>query len=294
MEKLSFIASDNRQYNISRVLSLIKSDVVALIKGANNIVIKPSVMVGDLAIASTHADALEALLAFISPYASKQIILAEGSAKGNTLDAFRNYEFFKIQDRYDFAIVDLNQDEMADLEIDSSHSIKISQTILNADLIISICPPRSDNVLKYSGVVKNIFEGSLARKPMALKNKITSGFKKNHWSLDTTFNSNILSESAPLLSQKFPKVLSILDGYTTLHSLGNIYDGKIASTHWAIASTNPIFSDYLACLILQIDITKISYLFSLLPDDINDQIVLGDDWHKHQLKINLPDYPSNL
>lgn len=289
--KISFISSDDRKYNISRVLSLIKSDIVSSLQNSKNVVIKVSCIISDNQMASTHADALAALLEFISPYCNNQVVLAEGSYRGNTLDSFKNYGYFKTQDAYDLAIVDLNNDDFIELpNLDSDNNLtrfKLARTIAEADYVISICPPRVDNTTIFAGATKNIFEGSCPKPSHSIASKMVQSLQKRA-QIDAFSDIAYSSNEFTRLYKTLPKILSILDGYATLQGESSFTEGELASTHWAIASTNSVLSDFLACQLLNLDVDKIGYLKSLVDFDIYNQIVLGDNWKNHISKIKYP------
>ena len=111
MSKISFIKSDDRQYNIERSLSLIKGEIMKGLKRAQNVVVKPNCVVDNNKLATTNVDALDAVLEFIRPYVKGQIILAEGTGFGQTMTAFKNYGYLDLQEKYDFEIIDLNNDD---------------------------------------------------------------------------------------------------------------------------------------------------------------------------------------
>jgi len=289
MAKLSYISSDDRKYNMGRVLSLIKSDVLGQIQNSTNIVVKPSCMSDNLQLASTHADALEALFEFISPYAKNQIILADGCSKGDTMNAFRNYGYFKVQDSFDFAIVDLNKDEIVDFpKSNASDSIKIAKTIAEADCIISICPPRTDNTVLYSGAVKNIFEGAVPKYRSTFSSRFSESFHRNTPPNDSQAQIDFASDSFAYAYNSLPYVLALIDGYSALQSEASIYEGEMVSSHWAIASTDAVFADYLSCQLLGIESSNVAYLDNLIDPDHKNQIIVGDDWKKRVIKIKTP------
>jgi len=180
MAKISFIQSNNRKYNISRALSLIKSEVISGIKNAKYVVIKPNRIVTDYQLATTHVEALDALLEYIYPYVKNQIVLAEGTGIGETVDAFKNYGYFSIQEKYGFAFTDLNKDEFETVELFDRNNKKwpaqVSKTILNSDYLISITPPKTHNEVVYTGAIKDVAVGSLLRPEGSFAARIASKF----------------------------------------------------------------------------------------------------------------------
>ena len=293
MSKISFIKSDDRRYNIERCLSLIKSEVISVLKDCQNVVIKPNCVVDNNKLAATSVEALDALLEFISPYVSSQIVLAEGTGIGDTMKAFTNYGYFSLQEKYDFAILDLNNDdfEMVNI-IDQNRKnvpIQASKTILNSDCLISITPPKTHNEVVFSGGIKNVVVGSLLRPSGSLPARLASRlglYKNSKTAIHQGYfaiNRNIFS-----LFNKIPLKLSIIDGFESMEGEGPI-DGDLVPSHWAIASSDPIAADFLACQLMGIDIADIGYLALLeqAEEDKSDYFVTGDDWKKSVKKFKM-------
>lgn len=293
MSKISFIKSDDRRYNIERCLSLIKSEVISVLKDCKNIVVKPNCVVDNNKLAATSVEALDALLEFISPHVSSQIILAEGTGIGDTMNAFTNYGYFALQEKYDFAILDLNNDDFEIVNIidrnERNIPIQASKTILNSDCLISITPPKTHNEVVFSGGIKNVVVGSLLRPSGSLPARLASRvglFKNSKLAIHQGYpaiNRNIFS-----LFSKIPLKLSVIDGFESMGGEGPI-EGDLVPSHWAIASSDPIAADFLACQLMGIDIADVGYL-SLLEqseEDKSDYFVTGDDWKKSVKKIKM-------
>lgn len=276
MSKLSFISSGDRKYVISRTLSLIKSDVVTAIKDRQRVVIKPYCYYSSDQLSSTHVDALEAVLEFIAPYVSKQIVLAEGTTVGKTLDAFRNYDYFKLQDIYDFAIVDLNDDAEERIDFDNGFSLKVPETLLNADFIISLTPPRYDNRLLFAGAAVNILEPVFSLNNSIGKKLVQKFSIKKPSQPKAEFFDSV--ESKQIFS-KLQIGLSVIDAYSIKKG---VTSSHLNAPHWGASSTDYVSNDCLASQLLGVPIDKVDYLNALsesIPLDSN--VVVGDDWRNH-------------
>jgi uncharacterized protein (DUF362 family) len=293
MAKVAFIKSDDRKYNIARSLSLIKGEIIAGLKNAKCIVVKPNCIVEDFQLASTHVDALESLLEFISPYSKQQIIVAEGTGIGDTMTAFKNYKYFSLQERYGFAVVDLNTDETVPVDIFDKNGKKIqiqmAKTVKESDYLISICPPKTHDSVVYTGAIKNVAVGSLHRPSDTFSGGIVSrlGFRRNCKASIHQGYKYININIKTLAMNKIPN-LAILDGYTAMQADGPAHGGEMVPTHWAIASSDPLSADILACQLMGIDLSDVGYL-SLLADERKqvEPFVIGDDWRTNILKFKM-------
>jgi uncharacterized protein (DUF362 family) len=295
MIKTAFINSDDRIYSIDRCLSLMKTDIITGLRAAKNVVLKPNCVTDNNQSACTHVEALATILEFIRPHIKGQIVLAEGTGLGDTLRAFKNYHYFKLQDLYDLEIVDLNNDQYETMELIDKNGepleVEIASTLLASDYIISVSLPKAHDSVVYTGVIKNAAVGCLRRPNQAsqgiILNKIgqffggTPNFKAAIHQGPVAINENIVR-----IYKKLKIGLAVLDGFTIMQGNGPI-NGESIQGNFAIASTDPIVADWLACQYLGFDTKDIGYLSKLLTDYPPDFFITGDDWQKSKKSIKM-------
>lgn len=293
MSKVSFIKSDDRYYNVSRALSLIKGEIMTGLKNAKKVVVKPNCILDNFQLAATHVDALDALFEIITPYSKNQIILAEGTGVGDTMTAFKNYEYFSIQEKYGFAVVDLNTDESEKVSVfdrkGNLFDINMSKTILEADYLISICPPKTHDSVVYTGAIKNTAVGSLSRPIDTFSGGIVSrlNLHKNSKASIHQGYKYINENLKKLANIKMPD-LAVIDGFSSMQGNGPGKDGEMVPTHYAIASGDAISADLLASTLMGIGVDDIGYLSSLKSEhEIPEPFVIGDNWRENILKFKL-------
>jgi uncharacterized protein (DUF362 family) len=293
MSKISFIQSNDRKYNVTRALSLIKSEIIHGLKNAKNIVVKPNCVVTDYQLASTHVDVLEAVFGFIAPYAKNQIVLAEGSGIGETVDAFKNYNYFSIQEKYGFAFIDLNRDEFKTVDLIDRHGKKwgaqVSRTILDADYLISVAVPKTHNEVVYTGAIKNIAVGSLLRPEGSFAARIASRFgivRNNKAMIHQGYH--ILNQNIYTLAKKINISLAVIDGYEAMQGDGPGHGGELVPAHWAMASSDALSVDLTALKLMGIDSKNVGYL-SLLENDLktDEPFIIGDNWRESVKKFKM-------
>jgi len=293
MSKISFIKSDDRNYNVTRALSLIKSEIISGIKKANNIVIKPNCVVTDFQLAATHVETLDAILEFISPYAKNQIILAEGSGVGETVEAFKNYNYFSIQEKYGFAFIDLNRDDFKNIDLidrnGKTWKAEVSQTILDADYIISVAMPKTHNEVVYTGAIKNIAVGSLLRPEGSFAARIASRFgmvKNNKAMIHQGYRA--LNHNIKTLSENIPISLAVIDGFEAMQGDGPAHSGELVPAHWAAASSDALALDLLAIELMGINLVDVGYL-SMLSQNVKyvEPFIIGDNWRESIKKFKM-------
>lgn len=294
MSKVSFIKSDDRKYNIERCLSLIKSEIISGLKNASGVVVKPSCLTDNVRGSATSKDALAVVLSFIKPYVNGQITLAEGVSYGDTLTAFKNFDYLSLQEEYDFSIVDLNLDEYDKIPlIDNRGKIwvgQIAKTITRSDYLISISSPKTHSLTMYGGAIENIAIGSLIRSVTTFSkpvNKFRSsfGFPKNNKAL---LYQNVKAENKNInrILEEAPIGLAVLDAFEAIEGDGPL-NGNMVPAHFAIASSDAAAADSLACRLMSIDPKNIGYL-ALQDTEKEEDFVIGDDWEKNIIKFKLP------
>lgn len=281
MSKIAFIKSDERKYNVERSLSLIKSEIIAGLKGKRRVVIKPNCVSSTVGLAATHADALEAVLEFIQPYVESQVTVAEGTGLGSTMEAFNNFGYFTLQNHYGFAIRDLNTDDFEIINLINRHGkqfpAKVAKTLLKADYIISVSPPKTHDYVVYTGAVKNVAVGALTRADASLTARVLNrvGLIRNYKTAIHQGNKAI-NENIRRVYEHLPIKLAILDGFEAMQGDGPI-NGEMVPCHWAISSTDPLATDWLACQLMGIDVADVGYL-TLLGANQSDHLIAGDRW----------------
>jgi uncharacterized protein (DUF362 family) len=282
MNKVSYIKSDDRRYNIERCLSLVKADIIKGLRNAKKVVIKPDCHVLDNQLACTHVDTIETLLQTIAPYVKGQITLAEGSTRADTLNAFEEYDYLKLREIYDLAIVDLKDDETENIFFESQKGFKstfrVSKTLLNSDYIISIASPKIHSKIVFTGTTNNIIYSSL----FATKNhkKIFPFRAEISDRIRFYLDQNAASGYVSTLRKKFKIKLALLDAFEAMQKSGP-FDGQLLAAHFAIAGVNASDVDALACKCFGLE--PVDYLD--YGTKMNNLFVAGDDWQDHIIDI---------
>ena len=89
MPTVALVKGLDRYNNISRALDLLGSDAIF---GKIHL-LKPNFVSTEEQLASTHREAVKAILDFLQKYSKKPVIIAEGAALKDTFDGFRSFGF---------------------------------------------------------------------------------------------------------------------------------------------------------------------------------------------------------
>ncbi len=131
-----------------------------------HIVVKPNLVSTTKLLADTHPDALRAVLDVLRDVTRAPITVAEGTATQNTWVAFRRFGYDKVVARYSHVrLFDLNTDEGVPLQAFDRHlrpiTLLAARTVLDADLVISVGPPKTHDFVIVTLSIKNTVMGTL-------------------------------------------------------------------------------------------------------------------------------------
>ena len=265
--KIALVKGNSRYENILNSLNLIKTDILEKTKNKHNIIIKPNCVSDSVQLASTHADAIKAVLDFLPP---KKITIAEGSAY-KTEHAFENFNYYSLKENYNIKFKDLNEDKYKEIYIYDKNfnplKIGISETMLDSDCIISLTIPKTHDSAIITAGIKNVAVGSLIKttwfpyrtEPQALRkivNRLTSirNDKVKIHQGPKAIHKNIFE-----IYKKIKPSISIIDGFEAMEGNGPI-DGNLVKMNLAIAGTNPIATDIITAKLMGLNSKEIGYL----------------------------------
>ncbi len=131
-----------------------------------HIVVKPNLVSTTKLLADTHPDALAAVLDVLRDCTDATITVAEGTATQNTWVAFRRFGYTDIVQRHrDVHLFDLNTDEGVALQAFDRRlrpmRLLAARTVLDADLVISVGPPKTHDFVIVTLSIKNTIMGTL-------------------------------------------------------------------------------------------------------------------------------------
>lgn len=243
---VSIVKGENRKENVRRSLALIAEDVKWGI-GDRQIVIKPNFVSTSIHLASSHVDQIRGILDFLRDFYKKRIIIAE-AACGNTLEAFKNFGYHILIHEYDVELIDLNQGPYELITLKGSNesaiTLRVSSLLLNKNNYrISAAKLKTHDTVVVTLSIKNMAMGSVL---LSGKRKVHQGLKQIHLHI------------AALAQRAWPD-LSVIDGLVGMEGDGPIH-GTPLHAGIAIAGTDPLAVDRMACEIMGVDFSKVGYL----------------------------------
>lgn len=288
---VAVIKGESRYENIMNALKLIEKDVKALFKHKSRIVITPNCVSPTNQLASTHVDALKAVVLFIRRFYNNKLIIAEGSAY-STKDAFKHFNYYLLKD-YDVDFVDLNEDEFKEIEVYDKNlnpmKVGVAKTMLNADLRISVAPMKTHDTVIVTLSLKNCIVGSLIKRYVLPRFRAKSIRKILESTASLIYRNDktkihqgykAINKSLFKLAKHLYPHLSIIDAFQAMEGDGPI-DGERVEMKLAIAGTDFLSVDTVASYIMGFDISQIGYLWyckqnNMGEGNINKIKILGN------------------
>ena len=286
---VALVRGEGRYKNVTAALEAISGQV--RLDGVRRVLVKPNFVSTDHPLAATHVDAVRAVLNFIRARYDGSIIVAEGAALSSTGEGFSNFGYESLIDEYGVELIDLNGDDTVAVRIYSRYlrplTIQLARTVVEADYRISVCPPKTHDLVMATLAVKNMAMGALVN-PQAgrrsggatgLTHRLARFVPKWVWRSELAewvkgvFLGRLGGSSKMAMHQGIPVLnlnlalvasavwpqLAVIDGWQGMEvdgpGLGDPVDWRTA-----LAGTDPLAVDTLTAYLMGFDPGKIGYL----------------------------------
>jgi len=302
--KVALTNGDNRTDNVFRALKSLEKEIAQSI-GNRRVVIKPNNVSSTYQLAATHAEALAGILEFLKSIGKLDNAIIAESALGRTLEAFQNFGYTTLGDKYKVKLVDLDQEKfqtiMAFNQSDAKpHPVRVSSILANQEdnFIVSACMLKTHNFAVATMSIKNIILGSALK--LASPNGGGGGGGRGfggggfggsdkpilHGGGSHGININ-LAMLAPMLHPS----LSVIDGFEGMEGNGPI-NGTAVDHRVCVVSTDYLAADTVGATLMGIDPANIGYLTYLASakvgeSDLSKMEILGEPVAKLAKKYQL-------
>ena len=169
--KVALVQGGSRRENIAAALETVSGQVN--LTGVRRVLIKPNLLSTSDQSASTHVDALCAVLDFIRARYDGPVTVAEGSAVSPTWDGFRNFGYESLVEEYGVELLDLNTDDTVPVQIYDRRLRPLTAhlartTVADGVYRISVGLPKTHDCIIVTLAIKNMVMGSLVN-PKAIQ-----------------------------------------------------------------------------------------------------------------------------
>ena len=309
--RVSISTANDRASLVFKALQPFSREIKQAI-GNKLVVLKPNNVLIYVPLACTHAETLEGILEFLKSINKlRNVIIAESSASGSTLEGFDNYGYTKLKVKYpDVRLVDLDTGAYENMYVVDErdfkpHMIKVSSIITDPDsYVVSVARMKTHTSVGASLSLKNIVFGSPIKdqgftlynedrrfapdKAIQSKKGTVSYKRLLHGSGFHGVNYNLA-----MLASKLHPALAVIDGFNGMEgngpTLGSEIDHKVC-----VVSQDWLAADRVGVELMGIDFTKIGYLnysaqMGLGNADLGSIEIIGENLKDHIKTYKLPD-----
>jgi uncharacterized protein (DUF362 family) len=307
--RVAITSGDDRTDMVFRALQPFAKEIKQAI-GHRRVVLKVNNVLIYVPLACTHVETLEGILEFLKSINKiNNVIIAESSASGSTLEGFGNYGYNNLLPKYPVRFVDLDNEPFEIMHVINerdfrSHPVKVSAIILDPDsYVVSVARMKTHNTVGATLSLKNIVFGSPIKdqgftlysedkrfSPMARESKPGAVSYKRllHGSGFHAVNYNLA-----MLAHKLHPDLAVIDGYEGMEgngpTLGTPVDHRIC-----VASQDWLAADRVGVELMGIDFSRIGYLnhcssMGMGISDLEKIEVIGEYLKEHIKPYKLPD-----
>lgn len=248
MTTVALVRYEEAYRSLRQVLAL--SNGLAGLNKHDRILLKPNLVSWDFVLpfppfgVVTTAAVVAALVRILKEEGFDDLTIGEGSlhnsrSLGREIFGVLGYE--KLVRKYGVKLMDFNEDQFEEVDL-GPHKLSVASTVLAADKIINLPVLKTHNQCRVSLGIKNL-KGTINRR------------SKTHchgrdWELEHTF---------PLLAEKLPVALTVIDGLFTLEK-GPGPTGKAYRKNLLIASTDILAADIVGAEVMGYRAENIEHL----------------------------------
>lgn len=287
--RAALTAGDSRADNLFRALKLIEDEIRVKLARKKRVILKPNLVLVDNQLAASHAEALEGAIEFFKGLGAQELVIAESSANGGSREAYANYGYQRLADKYGVQLADLDEEPFETVHlVDHRHlpqRVRFASRLLDPDaLLISAAVMKThDRVVATLGL-KNIAAGGIL-KDLGNNWGPTSKGVSDKWLIHGGKNNEGIHYNMVRMAELRAPDITFIDGYEGMEGNGP-NSGTPVPHRVAVASADWLAADRVAVELMGFDVGKIGYLqyssrLGLGQGDIAKIEVLGEPISRH-------------
>lgn len=312
--KVSVTAGESRAEMVFKALEPFSKEIKQAI-GNKRVVLKPNNVLIYVPLACTHVETLEGILEFLKSIKKlNNVIIAESSASGSTMEGFDNYGYFSLLSKYPVKLVDLDDEPFEEMYVIDErdfkpHLMRVSKIITDPDsYVVSVARMKTHNSVIATLSLKNIVVGAPVKdKRFTLYNEDIRFSEKAVPSKPGTVSYKRLihgggvyatNYNMAMLARKLYPHLAVIDGHTGMEGNGPTL-GTPVNHRVCVVSTDWLAADRVAVELMGIDFSTIGYLnhcamMGLGTANLESIEITGENIKDHIIKYKLPDNVERL
>ncbi|TSC72862.1 MAG: hypothetical protein G01um101438_261 [Parcubacteria group bacterium Gr01-1014_38] len=286
--RVAVVSGTDRRENIRQAQLLLGDPYVERIKTARQLFIHPNLVSDKNQLASTHVEAVRAVLDIISLHRGDEVLIGDASYH-DTKKAFERFGYESLRRSGNARFLDLNDDETVETFAYDRHLARqpmpTSKTVLESDCVVLIVPPKMHSYYTVSLSLKTHVVGSMVvpRSPFGIHArwpKVHSGYLAAHRTLADWY-------------QQHPAQAAIIDGREAMEGNGPMSGTKV-ELNWAVASLDPVAADAMAAWLMGFTPDEIGYLVYLkaagwIIDPAEMEVVGEPGWQRLRQELARPE-----
>lgn len=289
---VAFATGTDRRAMMFEVMKPYEKQIREGIKG-KQLIIKPNMVSTTVPLCATHVDALRAILEFVKPMYSGQIIIAEATAgKGVSSPGFENYGYLQLQKDFDLKFIDLNTATGTPIWVLNKDlypdKIQITDMFVNPkNYIISASRLKTHNSVIMTAGTKNMVMAAPLNIPES-DGKPQVNYKRSMHSGGPRW----LHYNMFLVARQVRPNLTIIDGVEGMQGNGPV-NGIPVDHKIALAGEDVLAVDSICCKLMGIPLENVGYLNFAAADGLGIvdrekiDIIGGKDPDKHIIAYKL-------
>lgn len=307
--KVSLATANDRADIVFKALVPFSEEIRRAI-GNKRVVLKPNNVLIYVPLACTHVETLEGILEFLKSIGKhRNVIIAESSASGYTLEGFDNYGYYSLVKKYPVKLVDLDDGGWEDMYVTDEkdfrpHLMRISSIITDpASYIVSVGRMKTHTNVGATLSLKNLVVGAPIKDhgfTLYNEDKRFSPNAKESKSGAVSYKRLIhgngfhaVNYNLAWLAQKVHPDLSVIDGFVGMEgngpTLGTPVEHKVC-----VVSQDWLAADRVGVELMGINFSNIGYLnhcvsMGLGNADLSTIDVIGENLEEHIKNYKLPD-----
>jgi len=296
IEKLNVVAilrvnnydSQNVRGGIHRILELLNPSFLHEDLSNKIILLKPNVLAPDK-MAYTNKVVVEEIALLFNEIGAKKVLIGDSTmTESITSMAHKRSGLKQVAENVNTRMINFLSEEYVNISHDSfrvNEVVRIPKSVVEADIIINIPKMKTHTGYIFTGAIKNFF--GLVQDKLKM-HSICKDKKKFQRMLGDIHNAVLCTGK----DGNTKPVLHIMDAIVAMEGKGP-RSGNHKPFHCLIASFSPVALDSLAYTLMggnPNDLEAIKSLASrnLWVTDIDDLVILGDQWEEFKQKAKLP------
>jgi uncharacterized protein (DUF362 family) len=295
--RVSLTNGDSRADNTFRALKAFEKEIAQAI-GNKRVIIKPNNVIINRPLCASHADQIEGILDFLKSIGKTDIVIAESSASGSTLEGFANYDYNKFQGKYGVKLVELDKTDVELLYCMDQNDMRpkacrMSKMLLDPNnYVISAAKLKTHDLVVATLSLKNIVVGAPIKDPGAGLGRGAANGGRSDKPLTHGGGPRGINYNLAALAPRLHPHLAVLDGFEGMEGTGPV-NGTPVDHRVCVASPDWYAADRVGLALMGIDLNKIGYMTYLAQSgmgqwDLDKIEILGPALKDHVKPYKLP------